>query len=485
MKSQNLKLRMPVLFSTSDSKSPQRLPEQDYVVGLRGVFVIQSFLFVFFQVFLPTAIPDSKNVDGFMYQKIFRKTFSVIFANESLIYSWFIFLSARTLALPYLGASTRQVCASSIFRRGVRLWLPTMIAFSLAAAAFSLASTAYITEFLTRTKNISTAPPMRMRNFLVYFNSLFDIFWVTKAPSYQAANQIFASGTLWIVSVLFQQSYTVYMTMTIVPYTRASWRVKALLGFIAGAFWVQSWAWYSVSGLLITDAVLNMDLKHKSRRGFALGKVRVPMWPLYALLVVGGFVLQFLFIAWRPALRDKELYGHTGLYTTGNLNEEVDAEQPLARVDNYLIMIGTMLLIETFELPQKVLASRPFVALGRRSFSECFTYAVYSLAFRQLLMRTRCFPRPVHHHLHGGYQAVVAPGSGRYRLAYLHSGRLRCLRIGGCCCYRGVLPPRRCPKCGCNKGVLGFHGEMIESYLVGDVCSRLQSWKMSTRDGIP
>ena len=370
MKSQSLQSRVPVLFSASASKSAQRLPEQDYVVGLRGVFVIQSFLFVFFKVFLPTALPDSKNVDGFMYEKIFRKTFSVIFANESLIYSWFIFLSARTLALPFLGASTRQVCASSIFRRGVRLWIPTMLAFSLAAAAFSLGSTSYINEFLARTQNISTAPPQHMHNFLVYFNSLFDIFWVTKAPSYQSANQLFPSGTLWILSVLFQQSYTVYMTMTIVPYTRTSWRVKALLAFIVGAFWVQSWAWYSVSGLLIADAVLNMDLKHKSRRGFALGRVRVPVWPLYALLVAGGFVLQFLFIAWRPALRDKELYGHTGLYTEGTLNEEVNADQPLARVDNYLIMIGTMLLIETFDLPQKVLRSRPFVALGRRSFSE-------------------------------------------------------------------------------------------------------------------
>jgi hypothetical protein len=216
---------------------------------------------------------------------------------------------------------------------------------------------------------------MRLRNFLVYFNSLYDIFWVTKEPSYQAANQAFPSGTLWIVSVLFQQSYTVYMTMIIVPYTRTSWRVKALLAFIVAAFWVQSWAWYSVSGLLITDAVLNMDFKHRSRRGLTLGRFRVPMWPFYTLLVVVGFILQFLFIAWRPNLRDKELYGHTGLYIGGDFNENVDADQPLSRIDNYLIMIGVMLLIETFDAPQKVLRSRPFVALGNRSFSKYFQFS--------------------------------------------------------------------------------------------------------------
>jgi hypothetical protein len=362
--------RMPIVFSSSNMHSPTRIAEQDYLVGLRGVFVIQSFFFVFFTCFLPTAVPDSKNEDGPTYQKTLRKSFSVLFANESLIYSWIIFLSARTLALPYLGNTTRQVCASSIFRRTIRLWVPTFVAFSLAAAAFSTTSTGYITEYFSRTGNQSAATPMRLRNFLVYFNSLYDIFWLTKEPSYQAANRAFPSGTLWVVSVLFQQSYTVYMTMVIVPYTRASWRVKALLAFIAAAFFVQSWAWYSVSGLLITDAVLNMDLKNKSRRGFAVGKMRVPVWPLYVLLVVAGFVLQFLFIAWKPSLRNKELYGHTGLYTEGVWNQEVDVDQPLARVDCYLIMIGAMLLIETFDAPQKVLRSKPFVALGNRSFSK-------------------------------------------------------------------------------------------------------------------
>jgi hypothetical protein len=160
------------------------------------------------------------------------------------------------------------------------------------------------------------------------------------------------------------------MTMIIVPYTRASWRVKALLLFILAAFWVQSWAWYSVTGLLITDAVLNMDLQVKSRTGFMVGKFRVPMWPLYALFVFTGIILQFLFITWKPSMRNNELHGHTGLYTGGQLNEEQDLDQPLARVDNYLFMLGVMLLIETYEAPQRLLRCKLFVALGRRSFSR-------------------------------------------------------------------------------------------------------------------
>ncbi|PSN64864.1 hypothetical protein BS50DRAFT_526791 [Corynespora cassiicola Philippines] len=356
-------------FFSSKSYDAGRIASHDYLLGLRGILVIQSFLFVFFQTFLPAAVADSKNTEGPLYQIVFRKLFSVLFWNESLIYSFIIFISARTVCLPFLKNTSRAVCSSSIFRRNVRLWIPTFAIFSLSAAAFSTTSTDYITEFLTVTGNISTTTPMRLRNFLVYFNSMFDIFWLTKWYGSQAANKAFPSGTLWIVSVLYQQSYTVYMTMIIVPYTRKSWRVKALLFFILTAWWVQSWAWYSITGLLIADAVCNMNFQFRSRCGFRVGKIGIPMWPLYAVLVFVGVLLQYLFIAWKPEKRDNELYGHTGLYTDGSLNEKVDVEQPQARVDNYLIILGVMLWVETYEGVQSLLKCKILVEMGKRSFS--------------------------------------------------------------------------------------------------------------------
>lgn len=353
-----------------NGRSSVAMHDQDYLIGLRGTLVVQSFLFVFFKTFLPAAVPDSNNNDGPSYQKGLRKSFSVIFCNEALIYSWVVFLSARTLCVPFLTNNAREVCASSVFRRSIRLFLPTFVAYSLAAAAFSTTSTDYITEFLTLTGNVSTATPFRLRNFLVYFNSLFEIFWINKQYATQAANDVFPSGTLWIVSVLFQQSYTVYMTMVTVPYTRVSWRVKALLLFIVAAFWVQSWAWYSVTGLLIADAVFNMDFQRRSRNGVQILGMNIPVWPLYATMALTGWILQFLFISWNPNMRSNELYAHTGEYTGGVMNEELDESRPLARVDNYLIMLGVMLLIETFEIPKKVLRNKALVILGKRSFSK-------------------------------------------------------------------------------------------------------------------
>ncbi|KAF2732264.1 hypothetical protein EJ04DRAFT_578516 [Polyplosphaeria fusca] len=358
-------------FSGFISSQPDanRIPSQDYLIGLRGVFVVQCFMFVFFQTFAPAAVPDSKNTEGPKSQVVLRKVIGVLLWNESLIYSWIIFLSARTLCLPFLSNPSRQICASQIFRRAMRIGIPVFVAFSLSAAAFSTTSTQYISDFMQLTGNISTNVPFRMRNFLVYFNSLFDLFWLNKWYSSQAGNQAFPSGTLWIVSVLFQQSYTVFMTMITIPYTRTSWRVKAFLTFIITAWWVQSWAWYSITGLLIADVVLNMNFQAKSQAGFKIGNRRIPVWPLYAVLIFVGFLLQYLFIAWRPEMRNNEHYGHTGLYTTGSMNEKVDLDQPMGRDDNYLIILGIMLLIETFDTPQRFLRNKVLMTLGKRSFS--------------------------------------------------------------------------------------------------------------------
>jgi hypothetical protein len=55
--------------------------------------------------------------------------------------------------------------------------------------------------------------------------------------------------------------------MVIVPYTRRSWRLKGAFFFIVTAWWIQSWAWYSITGLLLADMASNMDFKAKAQRG--------------------------------------------------------------------------------------------------------------------------------------------------------------------------------------------------------------------------
>ncbi|KAF1988520.1 hypothetical protein K402DRAFT_351716 [Aulographum hederae CBS 113979] len=342
-----------------------------HLLGLRGFLVIQSFIWVFLQTFAPTAVKDCANTDGPGVELALRKTLSVLFWNGSLIYSAIIFLSARTICLPFLRQPTSLNLANTIFRRGIRLWIPTAVSLALVTLIFSQTGVSYIDDFKTRTGNISLETPYQLKSGLVYLNAVFNLFWTTHEYATQAGATAFPSGTLWTVNLVFMQSYTVYMAMVIIPHTLPQWRLKAAIVFILTAWWVQSWAWFSISGLLLTDVLKNMAFRERSATGIPIWKIerRIPTWILYAVVLIAGVIMEYLWTAWRPELADKELIAHTGLYNSGGLNTGFDERQPQARIDNYLIIVGFFLLLETSEWLQWIFANPLFVFLGRRSLS--------------------------------------------------------------------------------------------------------------------
>lgn len=172
--------------------------------------------------------------------------------------------------------------------------------------------------------------------------------------------------------VLIGRSFTIYMTMVIVPYTRRSWRVKGALFFIITAWWVQSWAWYSITGLLLADMAANMNFKTKAQRGIKVWRsIRCPSYVVYAGILAAGLIMQYIWAAWRPEYRNEELVAHGGLYYTGGLNEDFDVKQPQARDDNYLVLLGFMLCVESSDIVQWALANPLLIYLGRRSLSKC------------------------------------------------------------------------------------------------------------------
>jgi hypothetical protein len=93
-----------------------------------------------------------------------------------------------------------------------------------------------------------------------------------------------------------------------------------------------------------------------------------------------GFILQYLWTAWRPEYRNVLLEGHAGLYYSGGLNYKYDIHQPQARDDNYLILVGLLGLVETYDILQWVLSSRVLVYLGRRALSKfCTPNSVFEI----------------------------------------------------------------------------------------------------------
>lgn len=351
--------------------------EWGYLLGLRGFLVIQSFLWVFLQRFVPLAVKDSANTSGPTYERILRQSLSTLFWNDSLIYSSFIFLSARTICLPYLENPSKTAVASAIFRRGLRLWFPVAISLAIIKILSSTIGTSHLDLYKRATENLTLEVPYEIPNALAYFNSVFNLFWTNKKFFSQAGNTAFPSQTLWIINVIYSQSYTVYLTMIITPYTRNPWRVKAYLCIILSAWWVQSWAWYSVTGLLLTDAVINMGYAEKAKHGMKIWReTRCPIWIASNVLMAAGLVMQYLWTDWRPEYKNKELLAHAARYDSGGLNTDIDPKEPEARDDDYLLIIGFHLLLECSPFVQKIFQNPFFMFLGRRSLSKLSSHTL-------------------------------------------------------------------------------------------------------------
>jgi hypothetical protein len=190
----------------------------DYIIGLRGLLTLSSFLYIFLTVFAPAAVAHSPNATSAPSSTLHKilKFFSIVFWNEGIIYSGFILLSARTIALPFIysnkSAETdtpqtpRLSIAGSVFRRGIRLWVPAAVALAISIGVFHGLGYEYVDEFADNTENLSILVPYQINNVLVWFNSAFQMFWVTQKYGDQSASYAFPGQMLWVVSVVYMQS---------------------------------------------------------------------------------------------------------------------------------------------------------------------------------------------------------------------------------------------------------------------------------------
>ena len=352
--------------------------EQKYLLGFRGLLVIETFLWIFLQTFVPVTVAHNLNPNGKLYQEIIRKSLSVLFWNEYFLYGAIIFLSARSIAIPFIRDPTKQRVARAVLCRGITLWFPVAVSLAIIKLAFSQTGQDYIYLFIRRTGNNSIQVPYNIPNAFAYFNSVFNLFWTSHNFSVQAGSTAFPSQTLWIITAVYMQSYTVYMTMIIIPFTRNKWRVQGAIFFILTAWWCYSWAWYTISGLILCDMVMKMDFKAKAQRGIPISYLRrsdgsmfrLPTWIPAIALIGAGLLLQFLWTAWRPDLVDREYMYHSGLYYSGGLNVQYETRHIPARIDVYLMLLGIFALLESSDLLQRFFSNKFLLYLGSRSLSK-------------------------------------------------------------------------------------------------------------------
>lgn len=349
------------------------MQQQDHLYGLRGVLAIESFLWLFLKTFVPAVV--TTEVPGPAHQTVVRKIFSVLFWNESLISSFFIILSARTICIDFLHEPTAKAFARSLITRPLRIGIPLALALAFSISIFSSISTVYIDVAAQALGNPSLTAPTMPSTALASFNTIWDVLWIVRDFGKQMANQAFPGATMWAPSLIYSQSYTVYIAMVILPFTRASWHFQAIAIFSIGSFWFNSWGWYSAAGLFVADVSQNHDLRARLIRGIRISEdMTFPYWILAMFPVILGLSLKYIWVAALPQHLRAELVIHPSIHLTQGLTTKTfNEDQAYARLDDYLIVVGVLFLLESSSGMRSILSYRLLVQLGKRSLSKSST----------------------------------------------------------------------------------------------------------------
>lgn len=360
--------------TTASQSLPEDSDKRLYLYGLRGILAVCGIATVFFQTFVPALA--WKDANGPEYQSVLRIIFSPVFWDEHLLTSFYFVLSGYAIALRFLSDPKPSAFAGSIIRRVIRLVIAVGLASGLSSGVFAGQGTTYIEHFIEILPNSHIVAPLVPDNGLVALNAIFNIFWVVTDFYNQAANFFWPTQTLWNLSLIFSQSWTTYFLMVILPYTRPGWHTGALSLFALGSFWICSWGWYSAAALLLADYTTNSQLRLRLEEGITLNKKldwKLPYTLLAAAMTLAGYAMKFTWAA-LPQYYNKELVLRPYLHLSERTNiSEYAASGPYARVDNFLVIIGVLLLAETCVPIKHFLSSKPLVVLGKRSLSKSET----------------------------------------------------------------------------------------------------------------
>lgn len=361
-----MKGALPVL-NVSDSPL-----SQGYLTGLRGLLAICSFAWLWLQTFVPAV--TSEAVSGPQYQVILRKIFMVLFFDQSLIVSFLVILSARTCCVHFLHDPSPSVYARSLIRRPIRIGISISVALAISIAIFSTIDTSYIKNAAVLLDNPLIEAPSKPATPLAAFNSIYNLLWMVRDFPQQEGNQAWPSKTLWVPSLIYSQSYTVYISMVILPFTRPGWHLEFFLLFSLGSFWFNSWGWLSSAGLFVADLSINSTLRARLRLGAKVSEsLSFPYWVLASLSVLVGLALKYIWTAALPQYANRELVLHPaldGLSSNDGTWQEYDTSYPYPRLDNYLVILGVLVLVEMSDILKKALSTEALVFLGRRSLSK-------------------------------------------------------------------------------------------------------------------
>ena len=372
----------PVPFTADDSndhgrKRSNRIP---YLEGIRGILGLQTLIWIFFRLFAPAIVTDT-DLDGTrpatfvdaspQWMNVLRKAVTPLLFDGSLQMTFFIVLSGRTILQTYIERREAVALSGPAFRRPFRMVPPVAITLAIVSILIVAGAFQYADDLATALSNPIAEPPAIWSSTLEYFNSLVVYFFSpTESKTARAVTFIPIAGVMWFIQVTFQQVYVLIVFAWILPYTVLRYKSIGLVGLILVTAWVGRWSWYTLTGLAIAEYSV-VYLPILPERGIPLdrrGQRFLHPWIPAAALALLGVFFKYLWAAALPGMADNEIIAHADP-NTGKLNHNIDpAITAYPRYDDWLLVTGTLILIELSPRVQAVLSIKPLAYLGRLSF---------------------------------------------------------------------------------------------------------------------
>ncbi|SPC67725.1 uncharacterized protein UHOD_06810 [Ustilago sp. UG-2017b] len=385
------------LNKENDLGQPNRSARLAYLEGVRGTLGLQVLIWTFFRLFAPAVVAD-RDIDGVYpasflsvapaWQTVLRKVLSPLLFDGELQAAFFVILSGRGSLQTFIERRVATGLAGPAFKRPFRFLIPVVVTLSLVTLVIGVNGFRYASEVSTTLQNQAALPPAQWTSALEFFNSIFFFF---STPTYyktaRATLFIPPGATLWIIPVLFQQTYVLIILAFTLPYTVLRYKNLGMILLILTTAWVGKWSWYTLTGLLFAEwSTIYLQLLPK--KGIPInreGSRHCPTWVPGAVFLFWGTLLKYLWIAAFPEAAHREYIAHVD-GNTGKLNYSLDpAQVAYPRYDNWLVATGVLYLIEISPATKRILSSKPLAYMGRWSFSITLITATLMLSLGSLL----------------------------------------------------------------------------------------------------
>ncbi|KAJ1025146.1 hypothetical protein NDA16_002652 [Ustilago loliicola] len=385
------------LNKENDLGRPARSSRLAYLEGLRGVLGLQVLIWTFFRIFAPAVVAD-RDVDGVypaaflsvapQWQTILRKALSPLLFDRELQAALFVILSGRASLQTFIERRVATGLSGPAFKRPFRFLIPVVVTLCMVTLVIGVNGFRYAPEVSEALQNQLAMPAAQWGSALEFFNSVFFFFSTSVYYKTARATQFIPpAGTLWIIPVLFQQTYVLIILAFALPYTVLRYKNLGMILLILTTAWVGRWSWYTLTGLLLAEWS-TIYLQLLPTKGIPInreGSRHIPTWvPGIAFLAIGT-LLKYLWIAAFPEAAEREYIAHVDGHT-GKLNYSLNpSEIAYPRYDNWFLATGILYLVEISPSAQKILGSRVVAYMGRWAFSIALISGTLMLSLGSLL----------------------------------------------------------------------------------------------------